>query len=184
MTGRRKARRGSWRGALRPGALLGLVLIGACTPSPKFRSGPIAGSKRSADAAGRESGAPRERIEAAARSWLGTPYRYGGVDRRGIDCSALAQHLLGGVGAAIPRTVGGQRHVGKVVSRDDVVPGDLIFFRLESGRVDHVGVALDGDRFVHASSSKGVVIERIDDGYFARRIAMVRRVLGSEGGRS
>ena len=121
---------------------------------------------------------PATRVEEVASSWLGTPYRYGGVDARGIDCSALAQNVLGDLGASLPRTTRAQTGAGRAVGRSDIRAGDLVFFRLDSALPDHVGVALGPDRFVHASSSRGVVVDRLMDDYFARRFAQARRVLG------
>jgi cell wall-associated NlpC family hydrolase len=106
------------------------------------------------------------------------------VDEGGIDCSGLVQNVMGELGAALPRTVRDQSRRGRIVERRDLAPGDLVFFRLDSGVIDHVGIALDANRFVHASSSRGVVIDRIMDRYFARRLAQVRRVLDDEGGNS
>lgn len=120
----------------------------------------------------------RSDVAAAAQLWLGTPYRYGGYDRRGIDCSALAQNILGDLGATLPRTVENQRMQGSPVDRGRLEAGDLVFFRLGSGRVNHVGVMLDRNRFVHSSSSRGVVVDLLMDDYFARNFADARRVVG------
>jgi cell wall-associated NlpC family hydrolase len=120
----------------------------------------------------------KDAVAAAAEPWLGTPYRYGGYDRRGIDCSALCRNILGDLGANLPRTVESQRMQGWPVPSGGLEAGDLVFFRLESADVNHVGVMLDRTRFVHASTSRGVVIDRLMDKYFARRYAGARRILG------
>jgi cell wall-associated NlpC family hydrolase len=116
-------------------------------------------------------------VEEVASIWLGTPYRYGGIDERGIDCSALTQNVMGDLGVSVPRTTRYQRRSGRPIDRSDVRAGDLVFFRLESSRVDHVGIALGPDRFVHASASRGVVVDRLMDDYFSRRFVEARRVL-------
>jgi cell wall-associated NlpC family hydrolase len=116
-------------------------------------------------------------VEAAARPWLGTRYRYGGYDRRGIDCSALTQNILGDLGADLPRTAESQSMQGWPVPAGALEAGDLVFFRLGSSKVNHVGVMRDRTRFVHASSSRGVRIDRLMDKYFARRFAGGRRIL-------
>jgi cell wall-associated NlpC family hydrolase len=68
--------------------------------------------------------------------------------------------------------------LGRPVATDDLAPGDLLFFRMGSRRVNHVGVALGPQEFLHASLSRGVVVDRLDDTYFGRRLAEARRVLG------
>ncbi|HMB68515.1 MAG TPA: NlpC/P60 family protein, partial [bacterium] len=124
-------------------------------------------------------------VETIARPWIGTPYRYGGYDRGGIDCSALSQNILGDLGATLPRTAESQSMQGWPVGAGGLEAGDLVFFRLGSSRVNHVGVMLDRTRFVHASSSRGVVIDRLMDKYFARNFAGGRRILhGSADGGS
>ncbi len=172
-------------------ALLGAALPGAgCGPKPLYRAGRPGGPgfPRSTDASSsvpadstRASGPAAAALAEATEPWLGTPYRYGGTSRRGVDCSALAVHLLDEVGVRLPRSVDGQRGVGREISRGDVIAGDLVFFRLESRRVNHVGIALDADRFVHASRSRGVRIDRFDDDYFGKRIVETRRVLEDAG---
>jgi lipoprotein Spr len=99
------------------------------------------------------------------------------VDERGIDCSALVQTVLGDLGVRVPRTTRSQRAVARLIRPDQLEAGDLVFFRLESTRVNHVGLALGPHRFVHASSSRGLVVDRLKDDYFARRFVEARRVL-------
>jgi lipoprotein Spr len=113
---------------------------------------------------------PPPDVERVAQGWLGTPYR-------SIDCSALAQRILGDLGASLPRTVETQRMQGKPVPAGELAPGDLVFFRFGSSRVNHVGVSLGGDRFVHSSRSRGVVVDSLNTKYFARGFAEARRVL-------
>jgi cell wall-associated NlpC family hydrolase len=93
-----------------------------------------------------------------------------------VDCSALTQAVLGELGASLPRTVRAQQRAGRSIPVKKLAAGDLIFFRLDSSRVNHVGIALDSNRFIHASSSRGVVIDYLMDAYFHRRIVEARRV--------
>ena len=163
-------------------ALLAAIAIGGCGPKPIYRTSPLGGSStRVGQAAPEELHVPTGPVEvtlaAAADTWVGVPYRYGGTSRSGVDCSALAAHLLDEVGVSLPRSVSEQRGVGRSVAVGEVEAGDLVFFRLDSSRVNHVGVALDPGRFVHASRSRGVAIDRLDDAYFGARVAETRRVL-------
>jgi lipoprotein Spr len=119
----------------------------------------------------------RTKVEEAARPWLGAPYRFGGASRYGIDCSALTQNVMGDLGADLPRTVREQAAAGAPVNAAGIAPGDLVFFRLSSTMIDHVGVALDANRFVHSAASRGVVVDHLMDEYFSRRFAGARRVL-------
>ncbi len=172
------------------GIAVGAIVLGVgCGPKPKYHTAPDSpsGSSRPGEVA--ESPEPRRgspspargRVEAVAGPWIGTPYRYGGVDSRGIDCSGLSQNVMGELGVSLPRTVREQSRLGRSIPLKELRPGDLVFFRLEPGRTNHVGIALDANRFVHASMSRGVVVDRIMDRYFARRIVEVRRVLGERG---
>jgi cell wall-associated NlpC family hydrolase len=122
----------------------------------------------------------RTKVEQVTKPWLGTPYRYGGASTRGIDCSGLTQTVMGDLGANVPRTVRDQSSIGAPVTAASIAPGDLVFFRLSSTKIDHVGVALDANRFVHASSSRGVVVDHLMDQYFSKRFAGARRVLEEE----
>jgi cell wall-associated NlpC family hydrolase len=111
-------------------------------------------------------------------SWLGTPHRMGGTDRSGADCSGFLMTLFDEAFAVrLPRTTSEQVRVGSQVSRSARVPGDLIFFRPPKNQ--HVGVYLGEGRFVHASSSRGVMISNVDEAYWQRYYWMSRRVLQS-----
>jgi cell wall-associated NlpC family hydrolase len=163
------------RGAQIPlaaGAWLGMILafaVGGCGPKPIHRTPSAAPAHPTTQA-----------LENAAQPWLGTGYRYGGEDAEGIDCSAFAQEMLRPFGVRLPRTVKAQRGCGQAVTPEAIEPGDLVFFRLESSRVNHVGIVLDRRRFVHASRSRGVVVDRLDSDYFRRRLVEARRVLGRQ----
>ncbi|MFN8178269.1 MAG: C40 family peptidase [bacterium] len=119
-----------------------------------------------------------EHLGAIARQWVGTPYRRGGESPRGMDCSGLAVTVFNELGVSLPRSTREQQSAGRPVGVDELAPGDLVFFRLGSSRVNHVGIALGPREFLHASRSRGVVIDRLDDAYFARRIVRARRILG------
>lgn len=109
--------------------------------------------------------------------WVGTPYRIGGTSFQGVDCSALVQNVFEETfRVSLPRTTGGQVNQGQPVSRGDLAPGDLVFFR-PPGRYDHVGIYLGEGRFMHASSSRGVMISRLENRYWKRHYWQARRTL-------
>jgi cell wall-associated NlpC family hydrolase len=114
-----------------------------------------------------------------AERWVGTKYRKGGVDRTGIDCSGLTSRMyLDVAGLSLPRTVENQSRCGKTVPRSELRPGDLIFFAsLTERAVDHVGLYLGDDRFVHASPSKGVVISSLRQDYYVVRFRVAKRTI-------
>jgi cell wall-associated NlpC family hydrolase len=128
------------------------------------------------------SGAPAARVGASAivetaLSFRGVPYRNGGSDPGGFDCSGLVQYVFAQHGLTLPREVREQFQLGVEVRLAGVEAGDLIFFRTGADGPSHVGVAIGGDEFVHAPSTKGVVrVERFSAPYWASRIVGVRRV--------
>jgi cell wall-associated NlpC family hydrolase len=114
---------------------------------------------------------------AIALTYRGVPYRNGGSDPSGFDCSGFVQWVFAQTGVALPREVRDQYRVGGKVDRDAVQPGDLIFFETVSRGPSHVGIALGGDQFIHAPSSRGVVrIERYTSEYWSKRYVGARRV--------
>jgi len=110
--------------------------------------------------------------------WLGVPYRYGGLDRKGIDCSGFTWQLYRSVaGITLPRSSSRQFGVGVTVSRAALRPGDLVFFSESSRGVFHVGLSLGGDEFAHASVQRGVTISSLHEAYYAARWCGSRRVI-------
>lgn len=103
--------------------------------------------------------------------WWGTPYRYGGESRRGIDCSAFVQVLYSMVFgiASLPRTAQEQYNSSRKIKRiSRLKPGDLVFFRIHSRRISHVGVYLQNNKFVNATLSSGVIISDLTNSYWKR----------------
>jgi lipoprotein Spr len=112
--------------------------------------------------------------------WYGTPYRLGGTTKKGVDCSAFSQFLFASVyGLSIPRTAREQYNLTNRISRTQLNEGDLIFFNTRGG-ISHVGVYLQNNKFVHASTSGGVMISDIFDEYWARKFVGVGRLKDRE----
>ena len=113
-----------------------------------------------------------------ALSLQGTPYRNGGSDPSGFDCSGFVQWVFAQHGLPLPREVRQQYLVGEEIDSDEVRPGDLVFFETVSSGASHVGIALGGGEFVHAPSSRGVVrTERYTSSYWAGRWVGARRIM-------
>lgn len=128
---------------------------------------------------GLESGAAFDgySVSSTALSLRGVPYRNGGVDPSGFDCSGFVQYVFGQHGVVLPRDVRHQFGVGQSVSQGALVPGDLVFFTTGAPGASHVGIAIGGDQFVHAPSARGVVrVEALSSVYWANRFVGARRV--------
>jgi cell wall-associated NlpC family hydrolase len=116
-------------------------------------------------------------LVATALTFRGTPYRNGGSDPSGFDCSGFVQWVFAQHGSALPREVRDQYRAGAGIDRDDVQAGDLVFFETVSPGASHVGIAIGGGDFIHAPSSRGVVrVEKYTTGYWSQRWVGARRI--------
>jgi cell wall-associated NlpC family hydrolase len=108
--------------------------------------------------------------------WYGTSYRMGGTTKKGIDCSAFVCAVyLSAFGVALPRTANDQYHFTRHIPRTELKEGDLLFFNTRGG-VSHVGIYLQNNKFVHASSAYGVTISDMFDPYYLQRFIGAGRV--------
>lgn len=112
----------------------------------------------------------------AAEPWLGTPYRFGGNSRTGIDCSGFARALHAEVGhRQLARTTTEQWRASAPVNVSQLRPGDLLFFNTSGKGISHVGVFIEGNQFVHASTSKGVTYSSTTEAYWSANFLGARR---------
>jgi lipoprotein Spr len=110
--------------------------------------------------------------------WYGVKYRMGGTTKKGVDCSAFVQHLYQYVfGYNILRTACLQFKESKKIAKDDLKEGDLVFFKVGTSRISHVGVYLRNNFFVHSASSKGVSIANLSNAYWSRYFAGGGRIV-------
>ena len=108
--------------------------------------------------------------------WMGTRYRYGGESKKGIDCSALMQTVYQSFyKISLPRTAREQYQFSKKISRTEIREGDLIFFNTTGG-VSHVGMYLQNNKFLHASSAGGVMISDMYEDYWMRKFIGAGRI--------
>jgi len=154
-------------------ALLGLAATGCRKTGAVYRPLPPSAPP----APGARTPVDGYAIATAAMALQGTPYRSGGMDPSGFDCSGLVQYVLGRMGIAWPRVVRDQWEAGRAINAGDIAPGDLVFFVTEGSDVSHVGISIGGDRFVHAPNARGVVrVDTLGSDYWSQRFAGARRV--------
>ena len=120
---------------------------------------------------------PSWRVTETALALRGTPYRHGGNDLRGFDCSGFVQYVYGQHGFQLPRTVSSLYQRGIHVDRGPLTAGDLIFFSTVTAGASHVGIALGNGDFIHAPNSEGHVrIENLRSNYWGKRYVGARRI--------
>lgn len=116
-------------------------------------------------------------ISSTALSLRGAPYRNGGVDPGGFDCSGLVKYVFEQHGVAMPREARQQFKLGKPVDTSSLEPGDLVFFTTVAPGPSHVGILVGGDQFVHAPTTNGVVrVESLSSQYWSSRYIGAKRV--------
>ncbi|HLT08950.1 MAG TPA: C40 family peptidase [Cyclobacteriaceae bacterium] len=144
--------------------LLILIHFSSCSPTKKIRNQRV------------------NQVVETAKSYRGTPYRYGGTTRSGMDCSALVYLSFQSAGITLPRTSAEQSKVGKKVSIHNLEKGDLIFFATGKSRrkVTHAGIVTSARRgdiqFIHSSTSLGVTEDNVYAPYWSQRVVRARRI--------
>lgn len=119
-------------------------------------------------------------IIAYAKNFLGIAYVYGGASPRGFDCSGFTKYVFSKIGINLPHQAKQQIEKGAAIqSKGELLPGDLVFFKTKgSSIVNHVGIYLGDNRFIHASSGYGAVrISPLDSGYYYHRYVGARRLI-------
>lgn len=112
-----------------------------------------------------------------ARRQLGKPYQWGAAGPDRFDCSGLAYFVYGQLGVALPRVSADQARVGEEISPQDLRPGDLLYFAVDSSRINHVGIFVGRRQFIHAPRRyQPVRMETLDDSYWRNRLKVARRL--------
>nr|WP_102716131.1 C40 family peptidase [Paenibacillus castaneae] len=114
---------------------------------------------------------------------MGSPYKSGGTTSKGFDCSGFTSYVFEKMGIELPRTSAAQAKSGTKVAKDELVPGDLVFFDTvgsNNSTVSHVGIYIGDGKFAHSSSSRGVVTDKLSSSYYESRYVTARRVMDSE----
>jgi probable lipoprotein NlpC len=125
-----------------------------------------------------------DKVISTARTYIGTPYKYGGTTRSGMDCSGLLMNSFKAINLSLPRTSEAQSKIGMKVDMEDIQPGDLVFFATgkKKREITHVGLVTDVKRkenvkFIHASSSLGVVEANLYAEYYQKAYRYARRIV-------
>lgn len=118
----------------------------------------------------------RKKIIDEAFSWIGTSYCYGGTTKNCVDCSGFTQLVFLQNGFILPRTAKEQYEFSKKIKQEEALPADLVFFQ-DKNKINHVGIYIGNDEFIHSSSSIGVVKQSINDAYFKNRFVCFGRVI-------
>jgi cell wall-associated NlpC family hydrolase len=116
-----------------------------------------------------------------AKTFLGTPYKYGGTSRSGLDCSGLVFNSFDAIGVKMPRMSREMAEKGKEIRLREVKEGDLVFFNTSGSAISHVGIVetvKNGEIFfIHSSTSKGVIISSLEETYWNKRFVKATRIL-------
>lgn len=124
-----------------------------------------------------------DKVIVEARGYMGAPYVYGGLSRRGIDCSGLIYSCYKSIGVSLPRTAKDQSRIGSSKSWDNIRPGDIVYFKFKqkgekwfhTGMITYAG--RNDVRFIHASTSRGVIESSLMDSYYRDNVKKFRRVI-------
>jgi len=140
----------------------------ASTLLNKLKNGSRGANSRTGDNRSSYQSTTKQKLMSQYYEWKGTPYKLGGLSKRGVDCSGFVQITFKNQFSKIlPRTTQLQAGVGTKISKSQLRPGDLVFFQT-SYNVRHVGIALGNSEFLHASTSKGVMISNLSNPYWRK----------------
>jgi cell wall-associated NlpC family hydrolase len=163
-----------WLGKIRNSVLVAFTaatLVGCGTS-------PVSGPTYTGDSGHQAVSPTRHEVVRVAGQMIGTPYRYGGNNRKGFDCSGLVQYAYRKAGVDVPRTTASQLAQARVPERRNLLPGDLLFFEIDWQKSRHVGIYEGDGVFIHApSSGKRVSRASLENPFWGKRLIATRTFL-------
>lgn len=120
------------------------------------------------------------KLDSAVSSVAGTPYSYGGTTTKGFDCSGFTMYIFKQFDINLPHQSGSQYQMGEAVEKDNLQPGDLVFFNTSGSGISHVGVYVGDNKFAHASTNKGVIVSGLGESYYANRYVGAKRITSTD----
>lgn len=163
--------------------ILSVLVLSACTSNIRFASNktqskPTAKYKNT-DKINYNYNIDNQSLQSSiveySKDWLGVPYQYGGTTNDGIDCSAFVKNVYKNIGYDLPRTAEEQFDFTKKINRNLAQEGDLVFFKRRE-KIFHVGIYLGNNQLIHASTSKGVIIQNLDDNWIKSNLYAFGRI--------
>jgi cell wall-associated NlpC family hydrolase len=156
------------------------LLLASCAPAIRFaRPGRTGGKAPREKPRGRASDVEinRSKMMAAINKYRGVPYKWGGMSRKGMDCSGFVKTVFWEAERiGLPRNSREQSQYGRKVRASRLRFGDLVFFKIKSFRINHVGIFIGRGRFAHASWTLGVTVTGMDDPYYKDKFVMGKRL--------
>lgn len=155
-----------------------MVLAIGCKPHPRYRSGGEERPQQEIERQGKYTTDDMLRLGSIMRSYLGKPYKGMSKYEEGVDCSHFVQTVFKKFdNIKLPRMARDQFKEGKEVQYKNLSYGDLVFFKTVPRKISHVGIYVGDRRFIHASTSYGVIISGLGEKYWADKYAGARRIL-------
>jgi cell wall-associated NlpC family hydrolase len=161
------------------GLMIGMLTGCGSLPTQPHRSHTVSPPAQTLTFNSRQQTDLYQRLEQQYHHWKGTPYRLGGMNRNGIDCSGFVHVAFrDGLGMKIPRTTKRLAARGKPVAKHHLDIGDLVFFKTGFGK-RHVGIYIGNQQFIHASTSNGVVKSSLNNPYWAEHYWKSARLIAN-----
>jgi len=161
--------------------IIGVFSLTACNSTKKISYKSSEYNKRETRHKNSSGSKSADFVLSEAKKFLGTPYKYGGTSRSGLDCSGLVINAFDAVGYHMPRISRDQANEGKEIRLRDVREGDLVFFKTSGSGISHVGIVekvKNGEIFfIHSSTSQGVIVSSLEETYWNKRFVKATRVL-------
>ncbi len=158
--------------------LLAIIVVVGCSPHPRYRSGGEEIPQQEIRKTGKYTTDDLLRLGSIMREYLGQPYKGRSKYEEGVDCSHFVLTVFKRFdNIDLPRMAADQYKKGRAVQFKHLQYGDLVFFRTQPRKISHVGIYVGEGRFIHASTSNGVIISGLSEKYWADKYAGARRIL-------